>query len=80
MKTKLVFSTEKEDFEHWFHLPMVPRLKEWVNVQDILKPEEILKIKESAFCWSSERGSIQSVEYRYDKKAYYVEVFIWCED
>ena len=80
MNIKLVFSTENNDFEHWIKVPTIPRLKEWFNVQEIIKPELFLEIKKSAFCWSGEKGTIQSVEYRHNKKQFFVEVYIWCED
>lgn len=80
MKTKLVFSTEKKDFEHWIELPIIPHLNEWFNVQDILEPEKVIEIKKSAFCWSGVRGKIQSVEHRHHDNDFYVEVFVWCED
>ena len=80
MKTKLVFSNESQDSEQWTVLPFIPRLNEWINLLDILKPEEIQKIKGSAHCWSGIRGTIQSVEYRHDDNEFYVEIYVWCED
>ena len=80
MKTKLIFSTEKKDFEYWTKLSFIPRKKEWFNVQDFLNPEKLNEIKETTFCWSGEKGIVQSVEYRHNKKQFYVEVYIWCED
>jgi hypothetical protein len=80
MKTKLIFSTETKDTEQWTDLPFIPRINEWFNVLDILKKEEIIDIMHSARCWSCIRGTVQSVEYRHDGNAFYVEVFVWCED
>lgn len=50
MKTKLIFATEKTDTEQWIELPFLPRIHEWFNVQDILNPDELEIIKESARC------------------------------
>jgi hypothetical protein len=80
MKTKLVFSTETLDTDYLTDIPVLPRLGEWFNVQDILKEEEIAKIQQSATCWSGIRGVVQSVEHRHDGSVFYVEVFVWCED
>lgn len=80
MKTKLIFSTETKDTEQWTDLPFIPRINERINVLDILKKEKLVQIWQSAQCWSGIRGTIQSVEYRYDDNAFYVEVFVWCED
>lgn len=80
MKTKLIFSTDTQDSEQWTDLPFIPRIQEWLNVLDILKPSEVEKIKQSASCWSGIRGIIQSVEYRHDDNGFYVEIFVWCED
>jgi len=80
MKTKLIFSTETKDTEQWTSLPFIPRLNEWVNIGDILKPTELMEIKQSAQCWSGIRGTIQSVEYRHDDNDFYVEIYVWCED
>ncbi len=80
MKTKLVFSTETKDTEQWTDLPFVPRINEWFKVVDILKKDELGAILQSAHCWSGNRGTIQSVEYRHDDNDFYAEVFVWCED
>jgi hypothetical protein len=80
MKTKLIFSTEAKDMEQWSYLPFVPRINEWFNLKDILKPEELKEIKASAYCWSGVRGIVQSIEYRHNDNDFYVEIFIWCED
>lgn len=80
MKTKLIFSTEKKETEHWTDIPFIPRINEWINVADILKKEEIIKIYQSATCWSNSRGIIQSVEYRHDDNDFYIEITVWCED
>jgi hypothetical protein len=80
MKTKLIFSTETKDTQQWTDLHFVPRLHEWFNIQDILKPGEIEEVKQTANCWSGIRGTIESVEYRHDDNDFYVEVCIWCED
>lgn len=80
MKTKLVLSTETSDTEQWTDLPFVPRMYEWLNVQDILKSDEVENIKHSATCWSGIRGSIESVEYKHDDNEFYVEIYVWCED
>ena len=80
MKTKLILSTCKTNFEQWTDLPVVPRLNEWFNVLDILKTEEILEIKQSASCWAGIKGTVQSVEYRHDDDDFYTEINILCED
>ncbi|HEY4786692.1 MAG TPA: hypothetical protein VIH57_11610 [Bacteroidales bacterium] len=80
MKAKLVFSTETLDMEQWAELPFIPRINEWINVPDILKEEEIKRIKTSSLCWSGIRGRIQTVEYRHNDSEYYAEIYIWCED
>jgi hypothetical protein len=80
MKTKLIFSTETMDMDHWTELPVLPRLNEWLNVKELLKVEEFVKIKQSTMCWSGTRGTVQSVEYRHDSNGFYPEVFVWCED
>ena len=80
MKTKLILSTTKKKFEQWTNLPVIPRLNEWFNVQDILMNNEISAIKKSATSWSGTRGKVQSVEYRHDDNDFYIEVFILCED
>jgi uncharacterized protein YqcC (DUF446 family) len=80
MKTKLIFSTETLDTEQWTDLPFVPRMHEWFNVNDILKPDEVENIKQSANCWSGVRGTVESVEYKHDANEFYSEIFIWCED
>lgn len=80
MKTKLILSTETIDIEYWKNLPLVPKMHEWLNVQEILSPNELSPIKKSANCWSGVRGSIEFVEYKPDENEFYAEVFIWCED
>jgi hypothetical protein len=80
MKTKLVFSTENKDSEHWTDMEFVPRMHEWLNVHDILKSDELEVIKKSANCWSGVRGTIESVEYKHNDNDFYAEIFIWCED
>ena len=52
MKPKLVFSTETKDTEQWTYLPFIPRMHEWVNVINVLNPDEIEKTKHSAKCRS----------------------------
>jgi hypothetical protein len=80
MKAKLIFSTETKETEQWTDLPFMPRINEWLNLQDILKKEEIIDILHSARCWSGIRGVVQSIEYRHDDNDFYAEVFVWCED
>jgi hypothetical protein len=80
MKTKLIFSTKTKDTEQWTDIPVIPRLSEWINISDILREKEIVRIKQSAQCWSGVRGIVQSVEYRHDNNEFYVVIFIWCED
>jgi hypothetical protein len=79
MKTKFIFSTEKKEMEQWADLPFIPRVNEWINIADILKKEEVVAIFQTAICWSTNRGTVQSVEYRYNND-FYVEVYVWCED
>lgn len=80
MKTKLIFFTETKGIEQWTDLPFTPRINEWFNLQDILLPDEIESIKQSAQCWSCNKGVVQSVEYRHDDNEFYSEVCILCED
>lgn len=80
MKTKLVLSTNRKDFEYWFELPFIPHINEWFNVKDVLTPTDVELIKNDAVCWSGVRGQIESVEYRKTENAYYSEVIVWCED
>jgi len=80
MKIKLIFSTKTKNFEQWTNAPFIPRLCEKINLLDILKPEEVQKIKDSAPCWSGVKGTIHSVEYRHDDSDFYVEIYVWCED
>lgn len=80
MKSKIIFSTETKDTEHWFDIPFIPRVKEWFCVSDFLKKDDLANIKKSAKCWSEDRGIVQSIEYRYDEKDFYVEMYVWCED
>jgi len=80
LKTKLIFSAETKDTEYWTDLSFVPRMHEWLNVQDILKSEELKIIRKFAHCWSGVHGAIESIEYKHDDNEFYTEVFIWCED
>ncbi len=80
MKIKLIFSTETKDTEQWTDLPFIPRVNEWINVVDILKKEELVQVWQSAQSWSGTRGTVQSVEYRYDDQGFFVEIYVWCED
>lgn len=79
MKTNLIFLLETNDIEQWTDLPFVPRVGEWLNVQDVLKKDEIEHIKVSAHSWSGIRGKVMSVEYRHDDNDFYVEIIIGCE-
>jgi len=79
MKTKLILSTKTKDTEKWTDLPFIPRIKEWINVGEILKKEELVAIWQSAQCWSG-KGTVMTVEYRHDDNGFYVEVYVWCED
>jgi hypothetical protein len=80
MKTKLIFSTETKDTEYWTDLPFVPRAKEWFNVNDILGPDVLQSVRDSAKCWSGIKGIVETVEYKRDEKEYYTEIMVWCED
>ena len=80
MKTKLIFSTKTSSTGQWTVLPFIPRINERLNVQDILKPDEIENIKSSAQHWSGIYGKIQSIEYRHDDNDFYTEINILCED
>lgn len=80
MKTKLIFSTEKKDTEHWMDLPFVPHLEEWINVADFLNEKDLIALKKNAECWSGMRGKVQSVEYRKENHDFYAEIYVWCED
>ena len=80
MKTKLIFSTETKDTEQWTDWAFIPRIKEWVNVADVLKKEELVDVWQSAQCWSGLKGTVLTVEYRHDDNGFYVEIYVWCED
>jgi len=80
MKTKFVFSTENMDHESWTDLPFIPRQKEWIYVPDFLKYEELLKLRNSANCWSGSKGVVDAVAYRYKENETYTEIMVWCED
>jgi hypothetical protein len=80
MKMKLVLSTQNEDREFWMKLHFTPRKNEWFNVKDFLDPMEVSEIRNTAQCWTSDIGVVQSVEYRKKLKNQYVEIYIWCED
>ncbi len=80
MKTKLKLTTHAKAFEFWTNLPFIPRIGEWLNVKDILLPQEVDAIKQSANQWNGEKGLIQSVEYRHDDNDFYLEIIVRCED
>jgi hypothetical protein len=80
MKTKLILLTENKKLVCWTELPFNHRINELLNVQDILKKEEIDEIKQSAKQWSGITGIIKSIEYRHDDNDYFTEVRIWCEN
>lgn len=80
MKTKLVLSTQKRDLEFWVDLRFIPRKNEWFNINDFFNSVEIAEVRNSAQCWTSNTGVVQSVEYRKENKIFFVEIYIWCED
>lgn len=80
MKTKLILTTHTKAFEFWTNLPFIPRTGEWLNVKDILLPQEVDSIKKSANQWNGEKGLIQSVEYRHDDNDFFLEIGVSCED
>jgi len=80
MKTKLIFSTETSELEHWIDFPIIPRIKEWIRVSDFLSINELNHLKQSALCWSGEKGTIDAVEHRYNPEGFFTELLVWCED
>jgi hypothetical protein len=80
MKTKLVLSSEKKDFIQWTDLPFIPRVRDYFNVSDILRPDEIEDLKNHSISWSGEKGIVKTVEYRHDDDGFYIEIGIQCED
>ena len=80
MKIKLILSTENKDIEHWTELPYVPRINEWINLQDMLKTNELEIIRNAAICWSGSKSIVQSIEYRHNGSEFYPEIYVWCED
>lgn len=80
MKTKLQFATETDAYDVWTQLSFVPRINEYFNVQDLLKKEEIARIKTTAQSWSGTKGIVQSIEYRHDDNDFYTEIVIRCKD
>jgi hypothetical protein len=80
MKTKLILTTHTKPFEFWTFLPFIPRTGEWLNVKDILLPQEVDNIKQTANQWNGEKGIIQLVEYRHDDNDFFLEIRISCED
>jgi hypothetical protein len=80
MKTKIFFSTETNDSDFWFDLPIIPRIGEFFNAKDFLDTKQLFAIQETANCWSGNRGLVQSVQYCKNVEEMYVEIFVWCED
>jgi hypothetical protein len=80
MKTKLIFTTTSKNSECWTDIPFIPRINEWVNVNDILKKTEVDELKYSAKNWSGVRSIVKSVEYRHDENEFYSEISLLCED
>lgn len=64
----------------WTFLDFIPRVGEWINLQDILMENEIAEIKRSSLNWSGAKGVVKIVEYRHDENDFYVEISVWCED
>ncbi|MGE0079600.1 MAG: hypothetical protein AB7S48_17195 [Bacteroidales bacterium] len=80
METKLMFSNESQNFEQRTDIPFIPRINEWViNTNNILKPMEMLEIKQSSRYWPGIKSVAQSVEYQHADNEFYVEVYIRCE-
>ncbi len=80
MKTKLILSNHSRSVEHWDDLPIIPRMKEWINVTDFIPNRELTELKFSANCWSGEKGVVDVVEYRKNNDGVYAELLVWCED
>jgi hypothetical protein len=80
MKTKLILSTETYSLEHWTDLPIIPRIKEWIRIPDFVSMGELSNLKQSATCWSGEKGIVDVVEHRKSNEGNYTELLIWCED
>jgi hypothetical protein len=80
MKTRIVFSTETNDSDFMFDLPIIPRIGEYFKVNDFLNLTQLAAIKETAQCWSGNKGLVQSVEYCKNDDGVFVELYVWCED
>jgi hypothetical protein len=80
MKIKMIAANERRDTDFQIDCPFIPRINEWINIHDLLSVEQINEIKKSAFCWSGEKGIVQSVEYRRNGGDFFVELYVWCED
>ena len=80
MKTKLILSTDNKNIDLWTDLFFIPRLKEWINVKDLLKDDELRELKSASKNWSGIRGCVESIEYRHDDNDFFAEIHVLCED
>jgi len=80
MKIKIVFSTETSDSYFWFELPFIPRIGEYLKVNDFINDKQLFSIQETAHCWSGTKGLVQSIEYCKNDDELFVEMYVWCED
>jgi hypothetical protein len=80
MRTKLILSTKKTEVEHWIDLPFVPRLGEYLAVNEMIDENSLKILRFSADSWSGQSGLIERVEHHLDNQGSYVEMLIWCED
>jgi hypothetical protein len=80
MKTRLVLSTEKNEIDHWLDMPLIPRVGEYLAINEMIDSNSLKMISLSASCWSGKLGRIERIEHHLDKDGAYVELFVWCED
>lgn len=87
MRVLWCLQTEKEDGftlliedKYWSELEIIPRVKEWVQVDELVSEEDYNRLLESARCWSGGFGEVGFVNLRKDSKGFYYEISIDCDD
>lgn len=78
MKTKFILLTQAKTYEFWTYLLFIPRINEFINLQDILKKDEIECIQQSSINWKGVKAPVLLIEYRHDDNDFYAEVTICC--
>lgn len=64
----------------WVDLSIVPRLGEWVQVEDFLEKADWEELDKTAICWSGSWGEVTSVTLRKNVEGWYYYIWIECED